>query len=1065
MPSSQDRKPWSIVACQSVLFTVLVFVQKITGNDNKATTDTDAGVLNTWQSNAMWNCNTPPVETDFAMAPYTRHIDGGHRILLHGGSMGEVRSKEEVRNSDETWVYSVETNVWSNVTDEDPKPSARQSHAMVTLCNNIVILFGGKNDKNEHLNDTWLFETDTLKWRQPHLSPASQPVPSMFTHAAVAINSSNQTSCQCQQSVLVIPGPGDNALNWSTVWELVCVEDNKVYQWSEVKTKQKTSTPKGKPWLATSTGESETGVIVSSKNGLWTYRPAEKTWVKIRIDSPIRTKTTAIAVYFPFLRSYVIITDKSYVKYNITSGILKEEENVGQTSVSTRGGKAVVFGTYAIVHRGAMEACRQSMLNLTRNGDKWLAYRLPDSLLTPVFGYHLVLGQWRNNFYVVGTPTEFDQLSFSRKSKFWKLNLAQMQWFQLDNSNIPPPDGRKSMLTNSVFLQSCACFLVYRRRFPKETYVYYPDADTWNCSSFEVAPSARKFNSFVAFNSSAAVLFGGRWDSKGLKLKTLDDLWMLSFLAGKLQWHQLEPSSTTNSCLHVRPKPRAQHAAAVIDQLLLIYGGVGDKFSLLTDMWSYNVTDNCWTEIEQTGSAPVILSRAWKMSAVVVGPHMLVTVGCANSWHANEDYCRGEEQQSTWMYDSYVNKWTLLSITRLLGTLFSARQEIAYQSNIQYHNKRLWMLDNRELSLLYSFALACPPGHVSSDFVSTRCSVCSPGTYSDERRKTCIKCPDNLTTPSRSSTHVGNCSQCVDGHCRNGDCIVTIALDKPTPSCRCHFGFTGDRCQCPTYIVLGLLLIVVVALISLFAAYCINKWKHKQRREVQLQRSVEELTSVWQIEHNELQVLDQIGEGGYGRVHKAFYREFEVAVKLLKDVQPDHYVIDEFEREILFVQTVRHPNIVMFIGAGLMDDGSRFFVTEFMHRGSLRDVLETNKQTGIELITQIEFAIDAAKGMDFLHGLTPARIHRDLKSQNLLVSRTWTVKVSDFGLGRQILTENASRRQNSSITSPLLGNDGSMCTTRVGTLQWRAPEIATSQSYGTSADTYRYSHSKQSIDS
>lgn len=229
-------------------------------------------------------------------------------------------------------------------------------------------------------------------------------------------------------------------------------------------------------------------------------------------------------------------------------------------------------------------------------------------------------------------------------------------------------------------------------------------------------------------------------------------------------------------------------------------------------------------------------------------------------------------------------------------------------------------------------------------------------------------------------------------------------------------------------------------------------------REGELQRRVDELTSVWQIGHNELELMERIGEGGFGKVHKAVYREVVVAVKVLSDPEQNEKMTGEFEREIFFMQTVRHPNIVMFIGAGKADDGERFLVTEFMHRGSLRDVMTANKEAGLSFALQLKFAIDAAKGMDFLHGLKPVRIHRDLKSVNLLVSRQWVVKVADFGLSRQILTGKRTRSGATSITSPLLGNDGTgfTCTTRVGTAQWRAPELCTSQRYGTSADVYRY---------
>ena len=143
--------------------------------------------------------------------------------------MQHVGSMEEVRYSDETWVYSVETNFWSNVTDKDPKPLAKRSHAMVTISNNIIILFGG-NDNYESSNDTWLFKTDALKRRRPRtlkpkpLSSTCSFYVHMHTRLWLYIRAVRRRDSASNPSWLF----PDNVLHCSTVWKLVCVDDNEV---------------------------------------------------------------------------------------------------------------------------------------------------------------------------------------------------------------------------------------------------------------------------------------------------------------------------------------------------------------------------------------------------------------------------------------------------------------------------------------------------------------------------------------------------------------------------------------------------------------------------------------------------------------------------------------------------------------------------------------------------------------------------------------------------------------------------------------------------------------------
>ena len=79
---------------------------------------------------------------------------------------------------------------------------------------------------------------------------------------------------------------------------------------------------------------------------------------------------------------------------------------------------------------------------------------------------------------------------------------------------------------------------------------------------------------------------------------------------------------------------------------------------------------------------------------------------------------------------------------------------------------------------------------------------------------------------------------------------------------------------------------------------------------------------------------------------------------------------------------------------------------------------------------------DTAAGMEYLHLHQPIIIHRDLKSQNLLLDKSWTTKVADFGISR------------------VKGMTATM--TRIGTPQWMAPEVLREEKYSEKADIWSY---------
>ena len=136
----------------------------------------------------------------------------------------------------------------------------------------------------------------------------------------------------------------------------------------------------------------------------------------------------------------------------------------------------------------------------------------------------------------------------------------------------------------------------------------------------------------------------------------------------------------------------------------------------------------------------------------------------------------------------------------------------------------------------------------------------------------------------------------------------------------------------------------------------------------------------------------------------------QVAVKQLKAsiLELDELANDEFIAETKLMRSLRHSNIVYFYGCtcaaalalgcahcailGGVRDGNSFLVLEYMARGSL-DKLLGNDDTELPWRQRLELARGAAAGMQYLHNLNPPRIHRDLKSPNLLISDSFVCKV------------------------------------------------------------------------
>jgi len=190
---------------------------------------------------------------------------------------------------------------------------------------------------------------------------------------------------------------------------------------------------------------------------------------------------------------------------------------------------------------------------------------------------------------------------------------------------------------------------------------------------------------------------------------------------------------------------------------------------------------------------------------------------------------------------------------------------------------------------------------------------------------------------------------------------------------------------------------------------------------------------MWNINFSELTFENVIGTGKYGEVSLGEWLGTPVAIKkLLENDEDTNGLVD---RELQILKEIRHPQIVQFLGVSRNNDNETHIITEFMDGGDLFDALIFGD---FELTwkEKLRISLDIAQGCRYLQA--QGILHRDLKSQNVLLGSNRRAKLCDLGLAR-VFDDRINKRL-----------------TYVGSDRWMAPEVSMAEDYDYKVDVFSF---------
>lgn len=252
------------------------------------------------------------------------------------------------------------------------------------------------------------------------------------------------------------------------------------------------------------------------------------------------------------------------------------------------------------------------------------------------------------------------------------------------------------------------------------------------------------------------------------------------------------------------------------------------------------------------------------------------------------------------------------------------------------------------------------------------------------------------------------------------------------------------------------------------------------------------------INFDDITLGEHIGSGGYGDVYRGTYLMSPVAVKMFEvnleengsaemnqdslDEDPNtlnristrsmlqkfasvssQAKYDNFVKEVEMMSIVRHPNLVLYMGACGNATSPLCIISELFTGGSLFDYLHSDNEFRPSLPMAIDFSLNIARGMFYLHSSQPSIFHRDLKSRNVLLSGRQSdgaaphVVICDFGLSQLFDDDDDVSKSGLQKCDPEAAAIGETLTMdQMGTASYMAPNVIDGEVFEACDDVYSF---------
>ena len=193
----------------------------------------------------------------------------------------------------------------------------------------------------------------------------------------------------------------------------------------------------------------------------------------------------------------------------------------------------------------------------------------------------------------------------------------------------------------------------------------------------------------------------------------------------------------------------------------------------------------------------------------------------------------------------------------------------------------------------------------------------------------------------------------------------------------------------------------------------------------------------------------ELGRGAYGSVFTVKHGEDVYAAKMIHPMLTDNVsaeekqgIKDDFVQECLRCSSIRHPNIVQFLGVYYPGRSSLPIMVMELMDTSLTSFVKSNKYR-VAFGKKISILCDVSIGLSFLHSHNPQILHRDLSPNNVMLTSQHVAKIGDLGVAKVVQADNRQTK--------------SKLTTAPGTLHFMPPEaLEDDPKYGTPIDVFSF---------